>query len=89
MPYLMKCGHIAQGVARDGSPVCVICSGVSKEAFEVHKECFGNDGLEGRIAKCIYGCGSKKASSWDLPFFEYRPDCEYDEYYCGSCYGWD
>lgn len=26
-------------------------------------------------------------SSFDLPFFEHRPDREYDDYYCG-CWGW-
>lgn len=27
-------------------------------------------------------------SSWDLAFFQHKPNEEYDEYYCG-CYGWD
>lgn len=44
--------------------------------------------LEGRTARCCYGCGSYDNSRPSLPFFEYRPDREYDTYYCG-CYGWD
>lgn len=88
MPYLMKCGHIAQGVAEDGSPVCVICAGIKEEAYQVDRGCCGAEGLENRVAKCIYGCGSKRNSSWELPFFEYKPECEYDYFYCG-CGGWD
>lgn len=47
-----------------------------------------NDALDGRIARCCYGCGRNRPSAPSLPFFEYRPDKDYDSYYCG-CYGWD
>ena len=46
-----------------------------------------NPSLQGRKAKCSF-CGQIKDSDYDLPFFEYKPDKEYDEYYCG-CGGWD
>ena len=45
------------------------------------------EGLEGRKARCAW-CNKKTDSCWDLPFFEYKPNKEYDEYYCG-CGGWD
>ncbi len=37
------------------------------------------------IGKSIHG---KVESDPALPFFEAKPDQEYDLYYCG-CYGWD
>jgi len=43
--------------------------------------------LEGRIAKC-QDCGEREPSRPSLPFFWYRPDKDFDSYYCG-CYGWD
>lgn len=47
-----------------------------------------DEALDGRTAKCCYRCGSMESSKPSLPFFEYRPDKEYDSYYCG-CFGWD
>lgn len=67
---------------REGYPV------VHPEAFQIDKHCSGTDGLEGRMARCTYNCGSKTQSKWELPFFKYQPDNEYDSYYCG-CFGWD
>lgn len=84
--YKMKCGHANNAVTGDGKPACAIC-----ECTEIERECKGNEGLEGREARCSYygkNCHSKTASSWDLAFFSHRPDKEYDEYYCG-CWGWD
>lgn len=82
MSYLMKCGHVANGWAKNRNPACAICG-----CIDVVKECKDNEGLEGRKAKCGE-CGSMVSSSWNLPFFEYKPDKEYDTYYCG-CWGWD
>jgi hypothetical protein len=84
--YLMKCGHISNATDGDGKPVCVICYG-TPEAEEVISECEGHVGLYGRKARCIYG-DTITDSKWELPFFKYCPDKEYDEYYC-SCMGWD
>lgn len=47
----------------------------------------GTEGLEGRKAKCPE-CGKIESSHWGLPFFEYRPEEEFDQYYCG-CRGWE
>ena len=48
--------------------------------------------LAGRQASCsmigTQGFHAIKVSSLDLAFFQYRPDEEYDFYYCG-CIGWD
>jgi hypothetical protein len=41
-----------------------------------------------RKAKCCYSCGALSESNPKLPFFKAKPECDYDEYYCG-CYGWD
>ncbi len=99
MAYLMKCGHVASGHTydKDGNskPICAICAGVTSDAEIVERECKGTDGLEGRKAKCLYSspkrgytCKGIIPSEWELPFFEYCPDEEYDSYYCG-CWGWD
>mgnify|MGYP001624990801 CR=1 len=84
--YLMDCGHVAQGTTKDGKPICVICAPYAgvKVVEELDTE---NAGLDGRKARCPY-CGRITDSKWTLPFFEYRPDKECDEYYCG-CGGWD
>lgn len=47
---LMKCGHSAQGVDRDGNPVCVICAGLDKRAYEIAEI----PDLSGRRARCHY-----------------------------------
>ena len=45
--------------------------------------------------ECNYGCQGNSVcrcgsvpSSFDLAFFEYKPNCEQDIFYCG-CHGWD
>ena len=91
---LMACGHVAQGVNGNGDPVCVVCFGIREGATVVAEK----PSLEGRRAYCSYATGrdgeSPKVhsegvpSSWDLPFFSYRPERETDTYYCG-CWGWD
>lgn len=89
--YVMKCGHTANSnrLMPDGTkiPSCVICG-----CIDIAYECTGTSGLEGRKAICTQhkqgGDCRPVPSSWDLPFFRYRPDKEYDEYYCG-CWGWD
>ena len=84
----MKCGHTAQGIYRKtGKPICVICAGFKKgydEPVEVLPD------LTGRVARCSYyrRCHNEVPSDYGLAFFTYRPDKEFDEYYCG-CYGWD
>jgi hypothetical protein len=99
MAYLMKCGHVsnAERILEDGSQVhtCAICYGFHAGAEEVERECKGNEGLEGRKARCVYfpprrgyTCKGEVDSRWELPFFKYQPDKPYDEYYCG-CWGWD
>ena len=79
-PVYMKCGHATFAtIGPDNIPICPICL-----CHEIADE----PTLEGREARCTYGCGSKRPSSFDLPFFRYCPGSEYDRYYCG-CEGWD
>jgi hypothetical protein len=80
---LMKCGHVENARTENGDPCCVICM-----CTEVEKEVSESYGLEGRTAKCVYGCDHGTPSKWTLPFFEYRPNEKQDKYYCG-CWGWD
>jgi hypothetical protein len=87
MMYLMACGHTSNAHDENGDPVCIMCLGTHNGARVPVKECNGNEGLKGRRAKCAYG-DSITDSRWSLPFFQYRPDKEYDEYYCG-CMGWN
>lgn len=82
-PVLMKCGHTANAEYDDGKPCCLICS-PKREAYEVVDE---KPDLTGRKAKCT-DCGEIVDSNWNLPFFEYCPDKEYDRFYSG-CWGWD
>jgi len=84
---LMKCGHRAQGIDRStNQPVCIICLGYNPGATEIETDL---PDLTNRMAKCIYSnCRNQVKSSFDLPFFEYRPNEKYDRYYCG-CFGWD
>lgn len=81
--YLMKCGHTANAEYDDGKPCCLICS-PKKEAYEIVDE---KPDLTGRKAKCT-DCGEIVDSNWNLPFFEYCPDKEFDRFYSG-CWGWD
>lgn len=82
-PVLMKCGHTANAEYDDGKPCCLICS-PKREAYEVVDN---KPNLTGRKAKCT-DCGEIVDSNWNLPFFEYCPDKEYDRFYSG-CWGWD
>lgn len=82
-PVLMKCGHTANAEYDDGKPCCLICS-PKREAYEVVED---KPDLTGRKAKCT-DCGEIVDSNWNLPFFEYCPDKEYDRFYSG-CWGWD
>ena len=79
---MMKCGHTANSykIVKDKKiPGCVICN-----CFEVAES---KPSLEGRTA-CCTECNNTVPSSWDLPFFRYREDAQFDSYYCG-CHGWD
>lgn len=78
---LMKCGHIAMA-ENNNQPCCPICS-PKKEAFEIVKN---KPDLKNRKAKCL-DCGEIVDSNWNLPFFEYRPEEEFDRFYSG-CWGW-
>ena len=82
-PVLMKCGQTANAEYDDGKPCCLICS-PKREAYEVVDD---KPDLTGRKAECT-DCGEIVDSNWNLPFFEYCPDKEYDRFYSG-CWGWD
>ena len=85
---MMKCGHTANATSED-KPCCVICA-PKKEAFQISLD----PDLTGRMMKCSYTRGRNGETHKPVPskltaaFFEYRPDREFDEYYCG-CWGWD
>lgn len=82
----MKCGHVANATTKvNGVEIhcCVICA-PNKNAYEINTDI---PDLTGRRAKCSY-CEKSTTSSFDLPFFEHKPDSEFDEYYDG-CFGWD
>jgi len=83
---LMECGHTANAVREDGSPVCIICVGIVEGAKEVVPE-EQVPNLSDRKAECVY-CGVQTQSNLNLPFFEFRPAYSVDWYYCG-CRGWD
>lgn len=80
--YLMECGHVNNAVTFDGKPCCAICA-----CDSIDREVHGREFLEDREAECPY-CHKRTESAWNLPFFEYKPDQDHDEYYDG-CFGWD
>lgn len=80
----MKCGHTANAKDENGNSVCAICIGINEGATQIANE---SPNLENRNAECCY-CNKIKKSSFDLPFFEYKPNEKYDKFYCG-CWGWD
>ena len=80
---MMKCGHAANAT-HNGKPVCAIYFGLTPDAEIVAGTA---PDLTGRKARCNY-CGEIVDSKASLPFFEYRPEQEYDSFYCG-CWGWD
>jgi len=72
-PYTMKCY---------GEPDITICTNCAYKAFT------GAIDLTGRWAKCGYHCGAERPSAWGLAFFEYKPERDSDNFYCG-CMGWN
>ncbi len=81
---MMKCGHAANAQHKqDGSPVCAICIGITAGAAEVNTN---PPSLEGRVARCAYGCGNERPSSSMLAFFEYLgPGSREAGDLCGTC----
>lgn len=75
---IMKCGCVANATY-NGKPYCFThdCDQVEKNFPD----------LSNRIAKCSM-CNNHEKSSENLPFFRHRPDCDFDDYYCG-CGGWE
>jgi hypothetical protein len=73
-----------------GDPDHTICTSCAGKRYRAASD------LTGRMAKCHYKSGrdgkahanGPVASSFSLAFFEYKPDQEFDTYYCG-CWGWD
>lgn len=74
---MMKCGHTANATTNDGRPCCVIC-----ECYETREL----PDISNRVMKC--SCGKTLPSDFSAPFFEYRPNSDFDSFYCG-CWGWD
>lgn len=81
---MMKCGHSANATDNNNKPCCVMCVMAGNEDAKVVVEA---PDLTNRKAQCSYG-HKIVPSSTNLAFFEYCPDKEFDNYYCG-CYGWD
>lgn len=81
---MMACGHAANARRGDGTLCCALCQ-TEKSTIIVD-----TPDLASRRARCSYHstCKAESPSATNLPFFRYRPEHAYDEYYCG-CYGWD
>ena len=75
---LMACGHVTTTRTPDGKHYCVIC--------DCEKASFAEANLFGRKAKCY--CGNIADSDISLAHFKYKPNEQFDSYYCG-CGGWD
>ena len=83
---MMKCGHAANATNGKGEPSCVICIGIHPGAEEIAE----TPVLANRKSHCAYymGCKTEKDSNTNLPFFQHKPDHEFDQHYCG-CKGWN
>ena len=86
---MMHCGHVANGQTEDGKLCCTICYGVYPGA-DITLD--STPEFKNRQAKCNYNnqvgdCKSIVPSRLGLPFFEHKPDEDFDRYYCG-CFGW-
>lgn len=79
--YLMKCNCSNVGTYANKDNVMVPYCGLHR-CFEVVPD----PDLTNRVSFCY--CGKSTKSKIDIAFFKYRPEKEYDEYYCG-CHGWD
>lgn len=79
---MMKCGHAANAVNKEGLPCCAICAGLTPNA-DIVDENFG-DRLEGRMAICPH-CKKTVPSSLSLAFFEYRGSGSKWEENCKNC----
>lgn len=100
MKVMMACGHAANSTQtlNDGTtrPSCIICLcsevGVQPDLTDRVARCF-YFGVKTRKNECRVCtrdgfCGCYRPSSMDLAFFEYHPDKEFDDFYCG-CQSWD
>jgi hypothetical protein len=100
---MMKCGHSANA-EHDGKPCCVICAGITEgwdivdtnppDLSSRKARCI-NYGKPTRHNECNFGgerdtiCHCEQPSDpTHLPFFEYKPEREFDNFYCG-CHSWD
>jgi hypothetical protein len=97
---MMKCGHAANAIS-NGKPCCIICFMTIGDDSMTPMD---TPDLTNRRARCSYYntqpnhkhegrcdrniCHCEEPSSSNLAFFEYRPNEEYDRFYCG-CFGWD
>ena len=100
-PPMMKCGHTGFALVHLGGKqywCCVIC-----ECYEpvetpnltgrkARCDYFGKKTHRSECDACRTFddglCHCEEPSASGLAFFQYRPDKEFDEFYCG-CHGWD
>ena len=101
---ILTCGCAAQAwhVLKDGTRIasCIIhdCSTIAPESPDLSNRlarCSYYGKKPGRHNECNYGhsrdsgpCMCEGMSSPGLPFFSYKKDKQFDEFYCG-CHGWD
>jgi len=101
---LMACGHVAIATDNQtGEPMCPICFDTPESRIPHPKppdlsgrraRCsfYGrtSTGRSHESTTCQWHepCLCEKPSDLALPFFSYRPDRDFDEFYCG-CHGWD
>lgn len=102
---LMKCGHTANGIDKDGKPVCVICFGIRPGAIEIDET---PPDLTNRRARCTYygsvpsgrnhesnyGCKRGECCLCERPSIEKLPffeHCPDQEFdrFYCGCWGWD
>jgi hypothetical protein len=102
---MMRCGHAANAIDGNGKDCCVICApdpsayevvevdlSDRKARCEYYGETIGYKGscdypksvrTEDKVCRC------EANSTSNLPFFNSKPDKEFDSFYCGCAFGWD
>lgn len=81
----LACGCLSNAIDQDNNPACSTHDGLMDTSPAELPD------LMDRKAVCTQHKFTPKKvvdSVITLPFFQYRPDMQFDSYYCG-CWGWD
>lgn len=98
---ILKCGCNAMAQhnnAHDGleagHPTCIVhsCCEIAQDPDLTGRRMrcayYGNTTYKNECRSCKGVCSHESESSLNTPFFQYKPEQDFDEFYCG-CRSWD